>query len=137
MRRFVYTLSAVACSLILANAVQAQHRGGGHAGHAGHAAARPHVGTARPHVGGTVHHSNVGTVRSVNFGGFKSTPYAGRNYSYSTRRANWGVRSWCAGCGCWCYWVPDADCYYYWYEPDQCYYPLSYCPSGRYDYVEP
>ncbi len=69
--------------------------------------------------------------------GFNTTPKAGFNFSFRVRPANWGQRTWCAACGCSCYWNGDAECYYYWCEPDQCYYPLDYCPYGRYDYADP
>jgi hypothetical protein len=142
--------------MTLASTAQAQHRGGG-----GHAGGHGSIGGLRPggisganrpgnHTTLSAFQRNVnspivggqgpaagGAATTRSFGQFKSTPWVGRNWSYGSRRGNWGERCWCGECGCYCYWNPDADCYYYWYEPDQCYYPLSYCPSGRYDYVEP
>jgi hypothetical protein len=134
MRKITYTLAAIAFGLFLASTVQAN--GGRNSHNPGHPGVRPTFSGPRTS-SFTIRSSNIGGIRTVNFGNFKSTPNAGRNYSYTHRHGHWGPRVWCAGCGCWCYWVPDADCYYYWYEPDQCYYPLNYCPSGVYNYVEP
>jgi hypothetical protein len=33
-----------------------------------------------------------------------------------------------------CYWDPYTTQYYYWCQPRNCYYPVTYCPTGSYNY---
>ena len=33
-----------------------------------------------------------------------------------------------------CYWCPCTLQYYYWCQPRNCYYPVTYCPTGSYNY---
>jgi hypothetical protein len=131
MRHIFLTLVAAVISLALANPVQAQKGGGGHGG-GGHGGGGHGGGVHGGTKGGTKGgggHGNAG------HGGTKGK--SGKAHGHRQRQSNWGARCWIDRYGCWCYWSPDDQCYYYWCAPEGCYYPVSYCPTGRYNYDPP
>jgi hypothetical protein len=125
MRHIPMTLIAVVLSLTLAGTAQAQHGGGGgrSGGGSGQSGSSARQGTINPGRSGT---ATPGRAQSQ----------AGRGtlHSYYQRPSHLGPRAWNATYGCWCYWSPEDQCYYYWCAPEGCYYPVSYCPTGRYNY---
>jgi hypothetical protein len=47
---------------------------------------------------------------------------------------HWSRCVWIPRYRAYCYWDAGTTQYYYWCQPRNCYYPVTYCPTGRYDY---
>jgi hypothetical protein len=50
------------------------------------------------------------------------------------RHRHWTRCVWIPRYRTYCYWDPSTTQYYYWCQPKNCYYPVTYCPTGSYNY---
>jgi hypothetical protein len=159
----VVTVSVV---LVSQNAVYAQRGGRGGGGFSGgqsyNSSGRSYGNSARNHGNSGRRHGNAGRTYGSTGRGGSARAGGGRGYNgarngrpaprgfYSNyakrfshghwfrhRHSSWGARCWHARYRCWCRWCPVTCCSYYWCGPYNCYFPVTYCPTGSYDYEEP
>jgi hypothetical protein len=56
---------------------------------------------------------------------------------FRSRPSVWTHRFWHPHHRCWCWRCPVTSCDYYWCGPYNAYFPITYCPTGSYDYPLP
>jgi hypothetical protein len=148
---------AVAAGLLWVGSAQANHPGGhkgshAHPGPAAKGKHNAHRHSHDPHAHHRVHghhrgrhvptlrladvrrHHRHGPTRYRNWWRTHGVRF---DHGYLFRGRNqphWSFRCWHPRYRTWCYWCPSLGTYYYWCGPRNCYYPVSYCPTGSYDY---
>lgn len=124
MKRFLFSMAAVAVGLTVATATQARGPGGSRGpsgsfyrgGSVGHVSKSNFVNKSNfVHKGQT----NQNTLKQSFHRG--NPRFHGRSYF-----KNFTHRWWCNTFGCYYYWCPLARGYFYWYEPFGCYCPIDY-----------